>query len=143
MVNLSKSVGGRPIQAMLISNSETFIEYSVLEQSKLTVMLVGSQHGDESSDAETILLLARKLVAGEHSDLLGRLNLVLVALANPDGRDLSSRYNASKTNINYLALRARETRLLVDALHTYQPDVVYDAHESPIWKHMLTKQQVF
>lgn len=145
LVNLGKSAGGRPIQAMLISNSETFIDCAFPEQSKSTVMLVGSQHGDESSGAEAILLLARKLVAGEHSDLLGRLNLLLVALPNPDGRDLSSRYNVSKININmdYVALRARETRLLVDALHTYQPDVVYDAHESPIWKRMLTKQQGF
>lgn len=143
LVNLGKSAGGRPIQAMLISNSATFIDCAVPEQNKSTVMLVGSQHGDEPSGAEAILLLARRLIAGQHADLLGRLNLVLVALANPDGRDLSSRYNAGRinTNMDFVALRAREARLLVDALHTFQPDVVYDAHESPIWKRILTKQQ--
>lgn len=143
LVDLGNSAGGRPIQALLMSDSDDFLTGFSPQQGKPTVMLLGSQHGNEPSSAEAIQLLARQLVMGEHDDLLAKLNLVLVAMANPDGRDLSSRYNATmdNTNIDYVALNAGETRLLVDALHTFQPDVVYDAHESGIWKRILTKEQ--
>lgn len=106
-------------------------------------MLLGSQHGNEPAGAEALQQLAAEFAAGQHQDLLSRLNLVLVVLANPDGRDLASRYNANKdnTNIDFVSLAASETQLLVDALQHFDPDVVYDAHESGIWKRVLTKQQ--
>ncbi|WP_116475791.1 M14 family zinc carboxypeptidase [Zobellella maritima] len=143
LVELGRSAGGRPIEALLVSDSNDFLTGFSPQQGKPTVLLLGSQHGNEPSSAEAIQLLARQLVAGEHGELLDKLNLVLVAMANPDGRDLSSRYNASmdNTNIDYVALNAGETRLLVDALHRFDPDVVYDAHESGIWKRILTKEQ--
>lgn len=143
LVSLGTSAGGRPIEALLMSESPAFLRDQAAEEDKPTVMLLGSQHGNESSSAEAIQQLARELVAGQHPALLDRLNLVLVAMANPDGRDLSTRHNANNdnTNIDYVALNAGETRLLVDALHRFDPDVVYDAHESGIWKRVLTREQ--
>ncbi len=142
-VPLGTSAGGRPITALLLSESPLFLQGAVGELHKPTVMMLGSQHGNEPSGAEAMQQLARELVAGEHPELLHRLNLVLVAMANPDGRDLSSRHNANNdnTNIDYVALQAGETRLLVDALHRFDPDVVFDAHESGIWKRVLTREQ--
>ncbi|GHA29837.1 M14 family zinc carboxypeptidase [Oceanisphaera arctica] len=142
LVALGTSAGGRPIQALLLSESPPFLRDFVGEPDKPTVMMFGSQHGNEPSGAEALQRLARELVAGEHPELLHRLNLVLVAMANPDGRDLRRRHNANddNTNIDYVALQAGETRLLVEALHRFDPDVVFDAHESGIWKRVLTRE---
>ena len=143
MVNLGYSAGGRPIAGLLFSSSPAFLSKPSAQPDKVTVMLLGSQHGNEPAGAEAMLQLATELADGQHETLLARLNLVLVVLANPDGRDLASRYNAAKdnTNIDYVALGAGETQLLVDALQHFDPDVVYDAHESGIWKRILTKEQ--
>ncbi|MGO4998740.1 M14 family zinc carboxypeptidase [Oceanisphaera sp. W20_SRM_FM3] len=143
MVNLGYSAGGRSIDALLFSNSPTFLSKPLAQADKVTVMLLGAQHGNEPAGAEALLQLASELAGGQHEALLARLNLVLVVLANPDGRDLGSRYNAAKdnTNIDYVALQAGETQLLVEALQHFDPDVVYDAHESGIWKRILTKEQ--
>ncbi|MGB5855403.1 MAG: M14 family zinc carboxypeptidase [Oceanisphaera sp.] len=143
LVQLGISAGGRPLEALLLSSSAGFLQHSASEADKATVMIFGSQHGNEPAGAEAMLQLARELVAGQHPGLLSRMNLVLMAMANPDGRDLASRHNADNdnTNIDYVALQASETRLLVDALHRFNPDVVYDAHESGIWKRVLTKEQ--
>ncbi|WMC10395.1 M14 family zinc carboxypeptidase [Oceanimonas pelagia] len=143
LVSLGNSAGGRSIDALLVSSSPAFLRSYRPEPDKATVLVLAAQHGNEPAGAEAVLQLARELAAGEHADLLKRLNLVLVALANPDGRDLSRRHNANNdnTNIDYVALNAGETRLLVNALHSFDPDLVYDAHESGIWKRVLTKQQ--
>lgn len=143
MVSLGRSAGGLPITALLFSSSPTFLAKPLAEPNKATVMLLGSQHGNEPAGAEALQQLATELATGQHADLFARLNLVLVVLANPDGRDLRSRYNANQdnTNIDYVALQANETQLLVDALQRFDPDVVYDAHESGIWKRILTKEQ--
>ncbi|WP_417618307.1 M14 family zinc carboxypeptidase [Oceanisphaera sp.] len=143
LVQLGRSAGGRPIEALLFSGSAAFLQNPASETDKATVMLLGSQHGNEPAGAEAMLQLARELGAGQHSALLQQLNLVLVVMANPDGRDLATRHNANNdnTNIDFVALQASETRLLVDALHRFNPDVVYDAHESGIWKRVLTKEQ--
>ncbi|AEY00055.1 hypothetical protein GU3_01490 [Oceanimonas sp. GK1] len=143
LVPLGNSAGGRPVQAMLVSSSPAFLHRYRPEPDKATVLVLAAQHGNEPAGAEAVQRLIRELANGEHSALLERLNLVLVAMANPDGRDLSRRHNANddNTNIDYVALSAGETRLLVDALQTFDPDLVYDAHESGIWKRVLTKQQ--
>ncbi|WP_232455059.1 M14 family zinc carboxypeptidase [Oceanisphaera avium] len=143
VVKLGQSAGGRPIEAVLVSADPDFLNQSAPQANKVTVMLFGSQHGNEPAGSEALRRLVKEFSQNQHSELLTRLNLVLVVLANPDGRDLASRYNANKdnTNIDYVALAAGETQLLVDALHDFDPDVVYDAHESGIWKRVLTKQQ--
>ena len=143
VVRLGYSAGDLPIEALLFSSSPSFLNQPAAQPDKATVMLLGSQHGNEPAGAEALQQLASELAEGEHADLLARLNLVLVVLANPDGRDLRSRYNANQdnTNIDYVALQASETQLLVDALQRFDPDVVYDAHESGIWKRVLTKEQ--
>ena len=143
LVALGNSAGGRPIDALLVSSSPVFLQTFRPEPGKATVLVLAAQHGNEPAGAEAVQQLARELLSGQHAGLLERLNLVLVAMANPDGRDLSRRHNASdeNTNIDYVALNAGETRLLVNALHRFDPDLVYDAHESGIWKRQLTREQ--
>ncbi|WP_163833584.1 M14 family zinc carboxypeptidase [Spartinivicinus ruber] len=140
---LGISAGNRPIYALLVSDNPAFLNNGDGKAEKPTVMLVGSQHGNEPSGAEGLQILAKELIAGNHPSLLKQLNLVIVALANPDGRDLKSRYNAAKTNpnVDYIAASADETRMYIDALNQYQPHVVYDVHESGVFKRILTKQQ--
>lgn len=143
MVALGHSAGGRPLHGLLISASPAFLQHYQPEPDKATVLVLAAQHGNEPAGAEAVQQLASEFAAGRHQALLERLNLVLVAMANPDGRDLARRHNANNdnTNIDYVAMNAGETRLLVNALHTFDPDLVYDAHESGIWKRVLTRQQ--
>ncbi|MDE1462234.1 M14 family zinc carboxypeptidase [Spartinivicinus poritis] len=140
---LGISAGKRPVYALLVSNDPAFLAKGESKAEKPTVMLVGSQHGNEPSGAEALQILAKELIAGNHPALLTQLNLVIVALANPDGRDLKSRYNAARTNpnVDYIAASADETQMYIDALNQYQPHVVYDVHESGVFKRILTKEQ--
>ncbi|MTI17337.1 hypothetical protein E1162_08790 [Rhodobacteraceae bacterium RKSG542] len=142
---LGKSAGGRPVEALLLSKSAAFHERRALGTDRLTVMLIGSQHGNEPSGAEALQMLARDIAVGPLSSLLDSMNFVFIAMANPDGRDLSSRYNAAKENpnVDYVTLLSGEARLYVDALDAFTPDVVYDAHESGISKSVLSKKQGF
>ena len=143
MVHIGTSAGGRPVHALLMSSSPAFMRHYRPEPGKATVLVLAAQHGNEPAGAEAVQQLAQELTLGRHEALLKRLNLVLVAMANPDGRDLSRRHNANdeNTNIDYVALNAGETRLLVNTLQRFDPDLVYDAHESGIWKRVLTREQ--
>ena len=132
---LGTSAGGRPVEALLISRDEAFLQGGKLASDKPTVMLLGSQHGNEPSGTEVLQILARRLLDGELAPLLDDLNFVVVVLANPDGRDLNRRLNArdENPNLDFIAVKSPETRLYIDALARFQPDVVMDLHET--WNH--------
>ena len=132
LVRLGTSAGGRPVEALLISRDDAFLKLGQLSASKPTVMLLGSQHGNEPSGTEALQILARRLLAGELPSLLDNMNFVVVALANPDGRDLNRRLNArdENPNLDFIAVESPETRIYIDALARFQPDVVMDLHET-------------
>lgn len=143
LVRFGISAGGRPVEALLVSDQSKFLATGQPDKDKLTVLLLGSQHGNEPSGAEAFQIIARRLINGDLQHLRDKMNLVIVAMANPDGRDLSSRYNAKRENpnIDYITVQAEETRMYIDALNFYKPDVVYDAHESGVYKSLLSGEQ--
>lgn len=132
LIRLGTSAGGRPVEALLISRDEAFLKEGRLSAGTPTVMLLGSQHGNEPSGTEALQILARRLLDGELSSLLDNMNFVVVALANPDGRDLNRRLNAhdENPNLDFIAVESPETRIYIDALARFQPDVVMDLHET-------------
>ncbi|NOY73854.1 MAG: hypothetical protein GXP14_16060 [Gammaproteobacteria bacterium] len=135
--SLGRSAGGREVRALLISTTPEFLSGdTLLEGEKLTVMLVGGQHGTEPSGAEVLQLIARQLVNGEMSDYLEHMNFVIIPNANPDGRDNRKRVNENGVNLStdYVILSQPETRLLAKALRHFMPHVVLDIHESAILK---------
>jgi hypothetical protein len=122
------SVQGRPIEALRLASGSA---------PRLTVLLVGSQHGGaEPAGGEALLDAARELIGGDLRPLLDTLDVILIPNANPDGRALRRRANANRVNINtdFVLLTQPESRALVQALHRYAPQVVVDLHESAVLK---------
>lgn len=126
------SAEGRPLDALLLSESLEAFARGGMPDERLRVMIVGSLHGTEPAGAEAILMLARDLVEGPSRAMLAWIEFILVPLGNPDGRESGDRISAGGVNLG--ALTPPENRALVDALARWQPDVFIDLHEATIYK---------
>jgi Zinc carboxypeptidase len=133
---LGRSAGGRPLDGLLISNGLDALASSAPPSGRLRVMIVGSQHGTETSGAEAVLMLSRNLLEGPEHALLADLEFILLPLGNPDGRAAGRRQNDNGVNLStdFSALTQPESRALLDALVRWQPDVFIDLHESSVFK---------
>ena len=142
-VTIGQSARGRPLEALLLSEELHLFGRSHPSHGKVTVMLVGSQHGTEPSGAEAILLVAREVVAGRLRPYLKDMNLILVPNSNPDGRDSHRRGNDHGVNLNtnFTVLSEPESRAINDTLVKWQPEVVLDVHESAILKRKSLARQ--
>jgi hypothetical protein len=142
---LGRSAGKRLISAVIAAKDPQFAAASEPRtDDKLTVLLIGSQHGSEPSGAEGLLWLIQKIAEGEADEFLQHLNLIILPLANPDGRDNDlSRYNENKVDINrdFFLAQQPETRLIIDLMNKYQPDVLLDIHEASAYKKVLGGEQ--
>jgi hypothetical protein len=127
------SVQGRPLQALLLSTARGT---DVSTSYRVTVAIVGSQHGTEAAGAESLLFVARDLLAGSLRSVLNDIDVVLIPDANPDGRENRRRANANGVNLNvdFVALSQPESRALVEMLQRFRPEVVLDVHESAVLK---------
>ncbi len=136
-VGLGVSPGGRPIDALVVSESMKAMVRGDPPAERLRVMVVGSQHGGEPSGAEAILMLARDLVTGSERALLADMEFILVPVGNPDGREAGKRENSIGIDVatDNLTLSQPETRAIFDALNVWKPDAVIDLHESAVFKH--------
>lgn len=143
LLSLGHSAGGRPIDALLLSRDAAFLKTGQPNAHRPTVMLIGSQHGNEPSGTEAVQILVRQVLNGEQQHLLDKMNFVAIVLANPDGRDLNRRLNAKdeNPNIDFIATTASETQIYIDALQRFQPDAVYDLHETGRVKYPLTYKE--
>lgn len=143
ILSIGQSAGGRPLEAMLLSHDQQFLKDGKPAADKPTVLLVGSQHGNEPTGTESLQILARKVLDGEMGYLLDHMNIIAIVLANPDGRDLNQRLNAKNENpnIDFIVTSASETKTYIDTLERFQPDVVYDLHETGRIKNPLTSKE--
>jgi hypothetical protein len=121
---------------LLLSNNRAFLEGKHPSSQRLTVLILGSQHGTEPSGAEAILLIAREFLTGFLHPLLRDTDIILVPNANPDGREAHRRGNGNGVNLNtdFIRLSQPESRALNDALFHWQPEVALDIHESALLK---------
>lgn len=135
-VVLGQSAGGRPLDALLVSENPDMLARGDAPGKRLRVMITGGQHGGEASGTEAILMLARDLLGDPGSALLGEIEFVLLPIANPDGRESRRRLNdrGADFSADFVALTQPETRALVDALSRWQPDIFVDLHESALLK---------
>ncbi len=95
-----------------------------------TVLLLAQQHGNEPAGGEAALALAQTL-AIEKSALLERVNVVVMARANPDAAERFGRDTANGIDVNrdHLLLRTPEAQAITAAVLRYAPQVVLDLHE--------------
>jgi Zinc carboxypeptidase len=130
---IGTSVQGRPLEALVLSSAKG---RDVSQADRVTIEIVGSQHGMEGAGAESLLFIARELLAGSLQYVLRDVDVVLVPNANPDGLEIGKRVNANGVNLNtdFVALSQPESRALVAALRRFQPEAVLDVHESAVLK---------
>lgn len=135
-VVLGRSAGGRPLDALLVSGNPGALERGDAPAHRLRIMLASGQHGNEASGTEAIMMLARDLLGGPRQTLLEHVEFILLPIQNPDGREAGRRKNDDGVDFSadFVALTQPETRLLIDALMRWQPDVFVDLHESAILK---------
>jgi hypothetical protein len=143
VVPLGTSAGGRPVQALLLSKELPALRAEPPAPTRLTIMILASQHGTEPSGSEALLRLARDVADGPLTPLLDDVDLILVPDANPDGRDRHRRVNDRGVNLstNFAVLTEPETRAIHDALLRWQPAVLIDVHESAVFKRLTLGRQ--
>jgi hypothetical protein len=120
---VGESIQGRPIQMLRVGRGER------------RVLLWSQMHGDEPSATPALLDLVDYLlthrVDPDASAVLGRLELVLVPMLNPDGAEAYTRENAQAIDVNRdaLNLTTPEGRLLKDLRDRYQPVLGFNLHD--------------
>jgi len=117
------------------------------------VLVLGGIHAGEVEGKESILMLLRDILDGEHAELVSRFTLVAAPLFNPDGNDavdpknrvlnlprlegqigpakVGTRVNAAGINLNrdYLRQAAPEMRQLqAGVLQVWEPELTIDTH---------------
>ena len=128
------SVHGRPIHLVRIAHPQPAPDDQIAAGP--SVLVVGSQHGDEPAGREAALQFLRDLAFAETSqlpDALSTATVLVIPTANPDGRAANTRRNVDNIDINrdHLALVSPEGRTIAQVIRDFRPDLVVDAHERP------------
>ncbi len=99
MYTIGQSVEGRHLWAMKITDRPD------VEEFEPEVKYVASMHGDEPVAMELCLNLVELLLAGADepgpvAEVVGRMEIWVLPLMNPDGLEANSRYNARGMDLN-------------------------------------------
>ena len=131
VVPIGRSQRGVTLEALVLTRAAGTDPLSLQATGRPTVLLVGQQHGDEPAGSEGLLVIARELAQGLLQPLLGRINVIIVPRANPDGEAAGIRATAGGLDMNrdHLLLNTPEVQALAALARDYRPTVVVDAHE--------------
>ncbi|MFZ5947182.1 MAG: M14 family zinc carboxypeptidase [Stygiobacter sp.] len=124
--SIGKTVQGRDIPILRISKS-----LNPTDSKKLRVLIFSSQHGNEPSGKEALLLLLKSIVTSERAAWLENLELLIIPSVNPDGNESGRRQNANDADLNrsHLVLDQPESRALHRVFYQCLPEVTLDVHE--------------
>ncbi len=118
------------------------LEYLVIGQGRDVILILATIHGNEPAGAPLVLQLAKHLL--QHPLMLRDRTVVLVPVANPDGRANNQRFNSQGVDLNrnfetdnrldggrfgYSALSEPESRFIHLLLHQYEPDRIVSIHQ--------------
>jgi hypothetical protein len=98
---------------------------------RTTVLIIGSQHGDEQSGKEATLAIVRDLAIGPLNPLLDDLDVYAVPMPNPWGTATGQRENARGRDLNrdHTRLETPSASALHAIFARLNPAVVIDVHE--------------
>jgi hypothetical protein len=141
LLGLGSSQTGLPLEALLFTRSTDTDPAAIVRSGRPTVLLVGQQHGDEPAGSEALLVIAQELAHGKLQPLLDRIDVVVLARANPDGARDDRRVTASGIDANrdHLLLKTPEAQAQAQLAREYRPSVVVDAHEYSVAGRYLEK----
>lgn len=131
---LGKTVQQRPLEALLIQYRK---KEEQPKRKKLRILLMATQHGNEISGCEALLIMAGNWLSGRNpSEWMKDAEILIIPAGNPDGIQNKRRVNAQKINLStdYGLLAAPESTAVNNALMEFKPHVVLDIHESAILK---------
>jgi hypothetical protein len=99
LYDLGHSVQGRTIWGLKVTDNPT------IEEDEPEVRICGVHHGNEYMGAELSLLLAQFLTQNYTTNstittLVNTREIWIIPMVNPDGREMSTRYNANGVDIN-------------------------------------------
>lgn len=123
---MTNSFAGKKIPYVLIS------EDKFTNPEKIRFMIFASQHGNEPSGKEALLVLIKEFAEGKHNQLIKNMDLILVPQVNPDGGELKQRLSFNNIDLNrtHINLRNPETEGLHKLFSKYLPQVTLDVHET-------------
>lgn len=123
---IGNSVEGKNVYAMLFSSAEFGVD-----KTKVKVLILAQQHGNEQSGKEGALLLAQTILKPENKYLLDRIDLAIVPQMNPDGSEQNKRRNGADVDLNrnHLIMSEPETKAIHQLFSRYLFEVTLDIHE--------------
>ena len=110
------------------------VEFGDYDPGVPTVYFVAAQHGNEPASVDSAYLIVRHFARGipeEIAPILDNINLAILVMVNPDGRDNGTRGNANGTDLNrdHMKLLEPEGKAMHRAFHKVHPSVTVDMHE--------------
>jgi len=110
------------------------VEFGDYDSAIPTVYFVAAQHGNEPASVDSAYLLARHFARAspeEIDPILEKINLAILVMVNPDGRDNGTRGNSNGTDLNrdHMKLLEPEGKTMHYAFHKIRPSVTVDMHE--------------
>lgn len=123
---IGKSVKGRNLYAIKFSKGKFGTD-----NSKIKVLILAQQHGNEQSGKEGALLLAEKLCDKSYSYLFDKIDLAIIPQMNPDGSEANKRLNGNgmDLNRNHLIMTEPEIQALHAFYDRYMFEATLDVHE--------------
>jgi gamma-glutamyltranspeptidase len=131
---VGETVEGRPLHLVRVGYPEAPSESDIAAGQ--SILVVGSQHGNEPAGREAALRHLRDLAFTEDPELLATLEnitMLYVPTANPDGREANRRTNGNlvDTNRDHHLLETPEASAIADVVMRFDPEAVLDLHERP------------
>ena len=123
---IGRTVQGRNLYALRFSSGEFG-----KDKSKLKVLFLAQQHGNEQSGKEGALMLALALLKPENKYLFDKMDVAIIPQMNPDGSEVNKRRNGNDADLNrnHLVLTEPETQALHRFFDKYLFEVTMDVHE--------------
>ena len=110
------------------------LEFGNYDPAVPTVYFVAAQHGNEPASVDSAYLMVRHFARGipeEIDPILDNINLAVLVMVNPDGRDNNTRGNSNGTDLNrdHMKLLEPEGKAMHLAFNNLHPSVTVDMHE--------------
>ena len=136
LINLTNK---HPKQATLHTFGKTLEGRNVIglhigstKENAIKIWIQGGLHGNEPAPAESVCMLAQYLLETEEGKrLANNLNILCLAVANPDGYNKQERNSGNGLDLNRDMTKMNDpmTHLLKKAWIQFRPDVSFDIHE--------------
>ena len=136
----------RPILLVAAGKGATLDAAQARSREGLRILVVGNIHAGEVEGKESLLILLREIVGGDHDELLDGLQFWCLPIYNVDGNEaikrsnrvsqngpeegVGQRPNAAGLDLNrdFVKAEASETRALLKLFNEYDPHLVLDLH---------------